>query len=34
VGRAKMTSYKNTREMMRRLETTRAQVLGGIINHF
>ncbi len=34
LGRAKMTSYKNTREMMRRLETTRAQVLGGIINHF
>ena len=34
LSRAKMTSYKNTREMMRRLETTRAQVLGGVINHF
>jgi protein-tyrosine kinase len=34
LSRAKMTSYKSTREMMRRLETTRAQVLGGVINHF
>jgi protein-tyrosine kinase len=34
LSRAKMTSYKNTREMMRRLETTRAHVLGGVINHF
>jgi protein-tyrosine kinase len=34
VSRAKVTSYKSTRDMMRRLETTRAQVLGGVINHF
>lgn len=34
LSRAKMTSYKSTREMMRRLETTRARVLGGVINHF
>jgi protein-tyrosine kinase len=34
VSRAKMTSYKNAGEMMRRLKTTRAQVLGGVINHF
>jgi capsular exopolysaccharide synthesis family protein len=34
LSRAKMTSYKNTGEMMRRLKTTRAQVLGGVINHF
>ena len=34
LSRAKVTSYKNIREMMRRLETTRAQVLGGVLNHF
>ncbi len=34
LSRAKMTSYKNTGEMMRRLKATRAQVLGGVINHF
>jgi protein-tyrosine kinase len=34
LSRAKMTSYKNAGEMMRRLKTTRAQVLGGVINHF
>jgi protein-tyrosine kinase len=34
LSRAKQTSYKNTREMLRRLETTRANVLGGVINHF
>ena len=34
LSRAKVTSYKNIRDMMRRLETTRAQVLGGVLNHF
>jgi protein-tyrosine kinase len=34
LSRAKMTSYKKTREMLRRLETTRARVLGGVLNHF
>jgi protein-tyrosine kinase len=34
LSRAKMTSYRKTGEMMRRLKTTRAQVLGGVINHF
>jgi len=34
LSRAKMTSYKKTREMLRRLESTRAQVLGGVLNHF
>jgi protein-tyrosine kinase len=34
VSRAQHTSFKHTREMMRRLTTTRAQVLGGIISHF
>jgi protein-tyrosine kinase len=34
LSRAKMTSYKNAGEMMRRLKATRAQVLGGVINHF
>jgi capsular exopolysaccharide synthesis family protein len=34
LSRAKMTSYKNAGEMMRRLKTTRAQILGGVINHF
>jgi len=33
-SRAKHTSFKHTREMMRRLATTRAQVLGGVISHF
>ena len=34
LSRAKVTSYNNIREMMRRLETTRARVLGGVLNHF
>jgi capsular exopolysaccharide synthesis family protein len=34
LSRAKLTSYKSTREMLRRLESTRAEVLGGIISHF
>ncbi|HEX3397423.1 MAG TPA: CpsD/CapB family tyrosine-protein kinase [Steroidobacteraceae bacterium] len=34
LSRAKLTSYKSTREMLRRLETTRAQILGGVISHF
>jgi protein-tyrosine kinase len=34
LSRAKMTSYRKAGEMMRRLKATRAQVLGGVINHF
>jgi capsular exopolysaccharide synthesis family protein len=34
VARAKRTSYKDTREMLRKLATTRAQVLGAALNHF
>jgi protein-tyrosine kinase len=34
VSRAKMTTYQRTKEMMRRLESTRAQILGGVLNHF
>jgi protein-tyrosine kinase len=34
LSRAKMTSYKHAGDMLRRLKTTRAQVLGGVINHF
>ena len=34
VTRAKQTSYKDTREMLRKLATTQAQILGAAINHF
>ena len=34
ITRANHTPYKAQREMMRRLSVTRAQVLGGVINHF
>lgn len=34
ISRAEHTSYKDTREMLRKLATTRAQILGGVINYF
>jgi receptor protein-tyrosine kinase len=34
VTRAEHTSFKDTREMLRKLATTRAQILGGVINYF
>ncbi len=34
VSRAEHTSYKDVKEMMRRLSTTRAQILGAAINYF
>ena len=34
VNRAQHTSYKEAREMLRRLETTQALVLGAVISHF
>lgn len=34
VTRAQRTRYHDTRQMMRRLAATRAQILGSVINHF
>ena len=34
LSRAKHTSYKHMREMLRRLSITNSQILGGVINHF
>jgi receptor protein-tyrosine kinase len=34
VSRAAHSDYRGTREMMRRLSTSGAQVVGGVINHF
>lgn len=34
LSRARHTPYKDTREMLRRLATTRAQTVGAVINHF
>ena len=34
ISRAEHTSYKDTKEMLRKLATTRAQILGGVINYF
>ncbi len=34
VSRAEHTPYKDTREMLRRLAATQAQILGAVINHF
>lgn len=34
ISRANHTPYKQQREMLRRLTVTRAQILGGVINHF
>lgn len=34
LSRARHTPYRETREMMRRLTATRAQVLGAVLNHF
>jgi receptor protein-tyrosine kinase len=33
-GRAKRTSYRDAREMLRRLAATEAQILGSVLNHF
>jgi protein-tyrosine kinase len=32
--RAKRTSYRHLRSMLRQLSTTKSQILGGVINHF
>ena len=32
--RAQHTRYQDTRQMLRRLAATRAQILGSVINHF
>jgi receptor protein-tyrosine kinase len=34
VSRAQHTSYKTTRDMLRRLETTQSNILGAVLNHF
>ncbi|MEO7199521.1 MAG: CpsD/CapB family tyrosine-protein kinase [Dokdonella sp.] len=34
VSRAKHTSYKDTRDMLRRLSATQSRILGAVINHF
>jgi receptor protein-tyrosine kinase len=34
VSRAQHTSYKSTREMLRRLTTTQSRILGAVLNHF
>ena len=34
VSRAQHTSYKATRDMLRRLETTQSNILGAVLNHF
>lgn len=34
LSRARHTPYRETREMLRRLTATRAQVLGAVLNHF
>jgi Mrp family chromosome partitioning ATPase len=34
VSRSQHTSYKNTREMLRRLATTQSTILGAVLNHF
>ena len=34
LSRAQHTPYRDTREMFRRLDTARAQVLGAVISHF
>lgn len=34
LSRAQHTSYKQTRELLRRLATTQSQILGAVINHF
>jgi protein-tyrosine kinase len=34
LSRAQHTSYKSTRELMRRLATTQSKILGAVLNHF
>jgi receptor protein-tyrosine kinase len=34
VSRTQHTSFKDTRSMLRRLETTQSQILGAVLNHF
>jgi receptor protein-tyrosine kinase len=34
LSRAKHTSFKDTRDLLRRLSTTQSQILGAVINHF
>ncbi|MBI1424899.1 MAG: polysaccharide biosynthesis tyrosine autokinase [Gammaproteobacteria bacterium] len=34
LSRAKHTSYRHMRDMLRRLSATNSQILGGVINHF
>jgi len=34
VSRAKHTRYKDSRDMLHRLTATRAQIVGGVLNHF
>ena len=34
LSRARHTSYKDTRDMMRRLAATQSRILGAVINHF
>jgi receptor protein-tyrosine kinase len=34
LSRARHTSYKDTRDMMRRLTATQSRILGAVINHF
>jgi protein-tyrosine kinase len=34
VSRTQHTSYRTTRDMLRRLETTQSKILGAILNHF
>ncbi len=34
VSRAQQTSYQDTRNMLRRLDTTQSRILGAVLNHF
>lgn len=34
LSRAKLTPYRETRDMLHRLNVIRAQILGGVLNHF
>jgi protein-tyrosine kinase len=34
LSRSQHTSFRETRELLRRLATTQSQILGAVINHF
>jgi hypothetical protein len=34
LSRAKLTPFRATQQMLRRLSTTHARILGAVVNHF